>query len=143
MPRHTTKKALEDNPSDAGALHLLGVMAIQSGDFQGAVERIENAIAVNAQVPAFHDHLGLALRQSGRPTEAEPHHRRALELNAQFAPAHNNLAGTLLALKRYAEAEKQVRQALKLQPGETRFTVTLPILPPGCPTGEACDIEDE
>ncbi|MBT3909306.1 MAG: hypothetical protein HOF27_06470 [Rhodospirillaceae bacterium] len=29
------------------------------------------------------------------------------------------------------------------KPGETWFTVTLPILPPGCPTGEACDIEDE
>ena len=44
------EQALEVEPSEADALHLLGVIAHQRGDHAGAIERIRRAIAINAEM---------------------------------------------------------------------------------------------
>ena len=56
---------LERQPDHADALHLLGVVALQQGNPQRAVELIGRAIAVNPSVAAFHCNLAEAYRALG------------------------------------------------------------------------------
>src|SRR5205085_7683224 len=57
-------------PDHAGALHLLGVIGLQIGSYDFAVEHIRRAIAINSNVPDFHNNLGGALKAQGNFNEA-------------------------------------------------------------------------
>lgn len=65
------------------------------------------------------NNLATALRESGRPDEAEAHYRRALEISPQYAAAHSNLGALLRAAGRVDEAIAHYREALRLQPDHT------------------------
>src|SRR5215831_19355669 len=73
------------DPNYVDGLHLLGVVAHQSGRQERAIDLIGKAIALNDRVAAFHHNLGLALHKLGRPQEAMVHHARALELKPDLA----------------------------------------------------------
>lgn len=107
---------MERQLNDAWALHELGVAAYQAGKPAEAVQLIEQAIALNANVASFY--ANLALMQKGIVDDEERllnyHHAIALEpANPAFRA---NLAATLNALARFPEAEVMARAALGLAP---------------------------
>lgn len=68
------------HPEHADALHLLGVIASQSGRHDQAVVLIDRALAVNADNPDFHSNRGIALQGCGQLAAALASYDRALAL---------------------------------------------------------------
>ncbi len=59
------RKILDDDPHDADALNLLGVLAQELGRPEQAIEYIEQAIALNPGSPAYLVNLGEIYRARG------------------------------------------------------------------------------
>jgi tetratricopeptide (TPR) repeat protein len=89
------RKALNKDPDDANALHLLGVLAYQRGAAALSLRLIERALPALPDIPDVQLNHGNALRELGRLEEAIASYRRALALNPDYGMAHNNLAAAL------------------------------------------------
>jgi tetratricopeptide (TPR) repeat protein len=108
---------LSRQPDHADALHLLGVVALQQGNPQRAVELIGRAIAVNPSVAAFHANLAEAYRALGQLERAAGCCQVALRLQPHYPEAANNLGLVWLAQGKADAAAAQFREALQLRPG--------------------------
>ena len=60
------RKALQKDPDDANALHLLGVVAYQCGEAGTALLLIERALPALPKLPDVHLNYGNALRETGK-----------------------------------------------------------------------------
>jgi predicted O-linked N-acetylglucosamine transferase (SPINDLY family) len=110
------RRVLQAEPQHAEALHLLGVIAHQTGDHAAAIEDIGRAIAMRPGEATYHSNLGEAYRALGRTAEAMDCYGRAVELNPDCVQAHNNLGNTLRGLGRFDEAVGCYRQAIQRRP---------------------------
>jgi tetratricopeptide (TPR) repeat protein len=110
------RELVERDPVNARALHLLGVLAHQSGRNDAAVELISRAVALEAGNAEFHYNLGVALQTLGRSEEAVASYRQALGLQPHRAEAHNNLGHALLQQGRLGDALPCFEQAVRLRP---------------------------
>src|SRR5687767_8750087 len=72
------RQILATEPNHADALHLLGVLASQTGNHQAAAEYIGRAIALKGTDPTYHSNLGAVLKARGELDEAVKCCRRAL-----------------------------------------------------------------
>jgi tetratricopeptide (TPR) repeat protein len=102
-------------PGHPEALHLLGVVAHQKGDYARAVELIVRAIAGKPGDAMYHANLAEAYRALGRLDEAVASCRAALRLRPDYAEAANNLGLALLGQGK-TEAIAQFGEALRLKP---------------------------
>jgi len=103
-------------PRHADAMHLLGVIACQTGQPGIAAEKIANAIRIDGSKAFYYANLGDALRQLYRFGEAEAACRKAIELAPDFAEAHSNLGAALYELGRFAEAGDAWKNAIHYNP---------------------------
>jgi Tfp pilus assembly protein PilF/SAM-dependent methyltransferase len=110
------RNILAVDPKHTDSLHLLGVIALQVGRNEIAVDLIGQAIAANKRNADFHNNIGVALRALGRLDEAIDHFKRALKLKPDYADAHNNLGLCLKEQGQLAEAEARYRRALSIWP---------------------------
>src|SRR5439155_6880138 len=74
------RHALAIDANHPDALHLLGIVAHQSGDDRAALELIRRAIAARPDIAAFHNNLGNILKRLRQLPEAIAAYERALEL---------------------------------------------------------------
>jgi len=109
-------EVLERQPNNADALHLFGVLALQTGNAQLAVERIVRALALARNVD-FYSHLGEAYRQLGDLEHAIQACRGALQLDSQHVSALNNLGVALMEHGKTIEARDVLAEAVRLSPG--------------------------
>ena len=107
---------LQMQPNHPDALHLLGMIAFQSGQSQRAAELIRRAIAMNPSIAIYQNNLGMALRECGRIDEAAAAYRRAIELQPDYAEPQNNLGNILKDQRDYAGAIAAFENAVRLQP---------------------------
>ena len=110
------RNILAIDPKHVDSMHLLGVIALQVGRNDIAVDLIGKAIAANKRNADFHNNIGVALRALGRLDEAVDHFRRALKLKPDYADAHNNLGLCLKEQGQLVEAEARYRRALSIWP---------------------------
>ncbi len=110
------RQILQAEPSHSGAAHLLGLIALQMGHHQQAVEWIREAIRLGGSQPQYLAHLGDAHRHAGQLEESATSYRRALELAPHFAEAHDALGTVLQALGQLADAEGAYRNAVRIRP---------------------------
>lgn len=110
------RQVLTRNPDNADALHLLGVISLQTGHGGTAVDFIRRAIRLNDRIPIYHNNLGLALLRDGKHDEAMACFRRALDLDNRFTDAEISLGKLLHARNAGDEAETHYRHALSLNP---------------------------
>jgi tetratricopeptide (TPR) repeat protein len=110
------KILVASNPGHADAHHLLGVVALQQGNPQRAVESISRAIALRSDVAPYHANLAEAYRMLGKYEAATGCCRTALKLQPQFPGARNNLGLSLHALGQTTAAIEQYRETLRIQP---------------------------
>ena len=110
------REILREQPEHADALHLLGVVALQAGQPQAAVDLISRSLQVQPQQPVAHLNLGVAEQQLSRLDTALDCFERALQLVPEYPDALNNRADVLLALGRPEEALGSLQRALQLQP---------------------------
>jgi tetratricopeptide (TPR) repeat protein len=111
------REVLQYQPNHFDALHLLGVIALQTRRTEQAVALISNAIGLNANIAHAHSNLGNALTELKRPGEALASCDRAIALMPEFAEAHCNRGNALRDLKRPAEALASYDRAIALTPG--------------------------
>ena len=109
-------QVLQQQADHPDALHLLGVIALQSGQAQAALAWIEKAIAANDRIALFHVHRGLAHKAMQQLEPALACFDEALALQPTLADAHFNRGNVLQLLLRHAEAPSCYQQALALQP---------------------------
>ncbi|HEY1858237.1 tetratricopeptide repeat protein [Acidocella sp.] len=84
----------------ADALHLLGVIANQTGRNDMAVEIIGKAIKINPTAGDYHYNLGTILINLGRLDEAVVAYNNAIRCRPDYAEAHSNLGNALRDLGR-------------------------------------------
>ena len=110
------QRILESDPNQPIALHLLGVVAHQTGKNDVAIDLITRAITIDPDLPEAHSNLGTALRDLGKLEEAVTSYHKALALKPDYADAHNNLGNALKDLGKPEEAVASYHKALNLKP---------------------------
>jgi predicted O-linked N-acetylglucosamine transferase (SPINDLY family) len=117
--REHYQRALERDPLSADALSLLGVASFELGERDRGIARLERAVALAGDVPAYQMNLGKALRDAGRTEDALLPLERAAALAPGVAEAHHNLGLGLAKLGRFDEAAERHRRAIEIDPGFT------------------------
>ena len=110
------RKVLTKKRDHPVALHLLGVIAHQTGKNDLAIDLIEKALNVQPNLAEAHNNLGLAQQTLFRFDDAIRSYRKAIEIKPNFVQAHSNLGVALQELGRVQEAESCYRRALILRP---------------------------
>jgi predicted O-linked N-acetylglucosamine transferase (SPINDLY family) len=107
---------LRGDPRHFDALHLRGVIALQTRRWEEGVALVRDAIALNGSVPEAHDNLGNGLRELHRFDEALASFDRAIALRSGDARLHRNRGSALQGLGRHEEALASYATAFALQP---------------------------
>lgn len=115
------RKVLSGNPNHPDALHLLGLLAFQTGYPEPGADLIRSAIAERSNVADYYSHLGLCLQGVNDPAEAEKNFRHAIKLASGNGAAHYNLGQFLILSDRHEEAIPYLRRAVSIAPGDPRF----------------------
>src|SRR5437764_15293742 len=111
------RQALDENPNDADAWHLWGVLTGQRGNREGARQLIARAIEIDPSADLYHVNLGTMNGACGYSEEAVANFRRAIELNPNVpAVVHAELAQALAALGKTDEAIHALQWAVKREP---------------------------
>lgn len=105
------------NPRDPDALHLTGLVALQRGDVERAIDHMRRSVKHGASAAYVHVNLGTAYRAAGRLGEAIKQLEIALTKDARSADAHNNIANALQLMGRPDAALRHFDEALELSPG--------------------------
>ncbi len=99
-----TRRAAAADPNNAEAVHMLGIVAHQSGKTAEAIEHIRRAIAIAPDNALYHANLGEMCRLAGRIDEAVAAGKRAVALNPNYAGALSNLGIALFDQGKFDEA---------------------------------------
>jgi Flp pilus assembly protein TadD len=86
------KKALEQRPSDARSLLLMGIAEFDQDKFDDALNYLSRSAQSDAQNPETQNYLGITLSQKGQRAAAETALRKAIQLSPSYSSAHYNLA---------------------------------------------------
>lgn len=116
---------LAKTPRDPDALHYLGLIEFQRGNFAESARQILLAIARKPSVASFYCNLGNSLKRLGQKHEAEAAYRDALRLDPRFTLGLVNYGIFLLAERRSSEAVKFLSSAVKIDPNHALAWNTL------------------
>ena len=107
-------KFLKLCPESPEALHMLGLLYIQTEKNDEAVSLIREAIKYRRKA-AYLSHLGIALQNIGRNEEAVAACQEAIALNADDFSTHNTLGNAFRELGLIDEAIESFKKALRLR----------------------------
>jgi predicted O-linked N-acetylglucosamine transferase (SPINDLY family) len=110
------RQILQRLPEHPDSLHLLGVIALQTGNPEAALALVGRAVALRPDGAVYRNNLGQVLERLGRHDEAARAYEAAIELDADYAEAFNNLGHVLERRDRLAEAEACYQKAIRLDP---------------------------
>ena len=114
------KELTEDGEARAEGLHGLGLLDMAAGDLDGAVEKLEQALALKPDSPAFLNNLAVAQMRARLYYPAKNTLAKALELNRDSADAWANMGLVMLSLgEDPGETDLVLGRALGLQPGHS------------------------
>jgi len=97
-------------------LHLLGVIAYQSGQAAAAEDYIRQAIALQPSAAVYHNNLGEVCRALGKLDAARASYQQAIALAPTYAEPHNNLGELWRMQAEFAQAARCYQQAIALRP---------------------------
>jgi len=110
------KQVLKRQPNHFDALHLLGVIALQTGRPQLAVDFLRKAIEVDQDVAEVHSNLGNGLRDLRRQEDAIASYDKAIALQPDYAYLSYNRGIALRELNRSEDAIASYDKAIALRP---------------------------
>jgi tetratricopeptide (TPR) repeat protein len=109
-------KIVAREPTNAPALHWIGYIHNQRGEYDGAVDVLKRAIVERPGIPSFHLTLAESFRNLGHLKRAVGCCRMALKLNPDYPEALCTLGLAIQASGRPGEAVEHFRRALDLRP---------------------------
>ncbi len=74
------KEVLEEDPENELAIYNLGILAINSGQLDKAIDRFEKLKQINSSNPEAHFYIGYCLFEQGKLDKSRPHFEKVLEL---------------------------------------------------------------
>jgi tetratricopeptide (TPR) repeat protein len=107
---------LSVHPWHVDALHLLGILAHQTGNSLVALNLIDKAISLNSKTSTFFNSRGLALIALARHQEALESFGKAIEINPGSAEAHCNRGSALKGLNEVEKALDSLNAAIEADP---------------------------
>jgi tetratricopeptide (TPR) repeat protein len=110
------RAVLEACPDQADALHYLGVIALQSGRFDEAIDLIQRAIDVQPDFVGAIVNLAHGLNATEQYEAAVEQFEAALKLQPDLTDTRRNLADTLLRMGRVENAIERYQQVLEARP---------------------------
>lgn len=132
------RRILGANPEHPDALHYLGVVGLQTGRFEDAVELISKAVEHRPEYVDALVNLGNAMQALDRYDDAIARYRQATEIQPGTATIIANLANALLQSGQHSKAIDNYTAALAIEPGlvDARRNLADALLAQGRP-GEA------
>jgi tetratricopeptide (TPR) repeat protein len=103
-------------PNQFDALHMLGVLTLQTGRADAGIALIERAVALRPGDALVHFNLGKALHTQGRLEQAIAQYDQAIATQADHVEAHLGRGAALQSLQRFAEALASYEIVLRLRP---------------------------
>ena len=113
---HLYREVLEDNPTNADALHLLGVALHQRGQSSAAIGWIEQALRIRPGTVSYLRNLGAVYRAAGSPRRAVTVLRQALQISPDDVATLFNLGNALRDSEEANPAAQCFRRVLALAP---------------------------
>ena len=110
------RRTLACAPNNPDALHLLGFLAIQTGNNVKAVHLIKKAIHSNGTSAKYYANLAVALQNLRRNEEAISACFKAIELQPDNFNAFNTLGNAFLGVGDSEQAIKSFRKAISINP---------------------------
>jgi protein O-GlcNAc transferase len=114
--------ALKSQPDNFEALHMQGVIALQTGRLERGVKIIRKAVALNENSAIAFNNLANGLKDLGQFDEAIVYFERAIALAPSFADAEFSYGTALNLMNRFEEALVHFEKAIALNP---RFIAAL------------------
>lgn len=108
------RQILQQQPGHSDSLHLLGVIGLQTGNLQPALELVQRAVALRPDGAIYRNSLGQVLEGLGRDDEARAAYEAAIELDPRYAEGFNNLGRILERHDDLHAAEARYRAAIDL-----------------------------
>ncbi len=122
------RQILAQQPSYPNALHLLGMLALQTGRPLEAVSLIEQAIAVDPAQAVFHGDLGSAYLVVGRHEDALASLKQAIARDPLYPDPHYNEGVLHYHFGRLEAAMACYRRCLELRPDHFLSHVNLGVI---------------
>ncbi len=110
------KKVLKQEPENAEALTLLGVLCCQSEKFEEGVGYLREATRCDPESPTTYYNLGKALDGIGLLEDALTAYQAAVKNKDDYADAWNNIGDCLTRLGRVEDSVEAYQKALELDP---------------------------
>jgi tetratricopeptide (TPR) repeat protein/SAM-dependent methyltransferase len=132
------RQILGADPRHVGSLHHLGIIALQRGQPQAAIEPIGQALALNDRIPECHYNIAFAFQSLGRLDDAVSHYRQAIRLKPDYVDALTNLGNVLMQIGRNADAVEFYERVIALKPApETHYNLANALAQSGRPDDAA------
>ena len=116
---------LNDDPENADARHLIGVVCLQRGQLAEAEQHFRQAIEIDNRQASFYSNLGNVLGAQNRTEEAYQCFEQALHLDPQNLSALSNVSTALLTMNRASEAKPFCLRILDIVPDDTNARLNL------------------
>src|SRR5262245_52347082 len=132
------REVIRADPRNVDALHFLGYVHFQRGEYRDAIDLMARSLAVQPANPRAQYNLGIACLAAGERERAAAAFRDAASLQPDFAEAHFYLGNMLCDDDRIEEGLACMRRALEARPEypEARWTLALARLPQVYAAGE-------
>jgi protein O-GlcNAc transferase len=110
------RRVLAQAPDHPGALHYLGLLAMQTGHLPAAEELLARAAKLTRGAAEVLNNWGMALARLGRLEDARDKFTAAITRDAALVDAYVNLGNVLADTGEHAQAEERYRAAIRLAP---------------------------
>ena len=119
------REVLAADPNNIEALHRLGLLLGDRGEFAEAALLMERSLGLAPQVPEFYNNLGEVYRKQRRYGDARQAFERAIGLRPAYAEAYNNLALVEMELCIFELAVSSAETGVRLSPELPEAHMTL------------------
>ncbi|MEE8578155.1 MAG: tetratricopeptide repeat protein [candidate division Zixibacteria bacterium] len=113
------QKCLAIDPKYFNAHRKLGIVALDRGEYEQALEHYRTAARIRPEAEGIHAKIGEALVGLGRYDEAIREVQEEIRISPQAATAHFLLGQAYLKQKAYEKAQSHYEKALELNPKYT------------------------
>jgi protein O-GlcNAc transferase len=110
------RELLEVDPKNADVLHLLGVIAYQTGRYKVAVDLISKAIKVNPNQASYYSNRGITLQKLNKLEDAVENYQKAIALDPELIAAYFNNGNALQNLNQFEMAIANYNYSIALKP---------------------------
>jgi protein O-GlcNAc transferase len=118
-------RVLADDPENAEALHLSGLVAFRESRFDDAIGLLRRAVARAPGNALYLGNLGNVLRDSGRRNEAIESYERALAIDPEHVSLRNSLGAIKLEAGTTEAAIQDFREVIARKPDHFRAHLNL------------------